>query len=310
MKFTYRYRDPTGSAKSAVLEADNREDAFTKLKGLGIQPLSLVSGEVIVDSKKKSVPGIAKGTIAGLVVVVVALTAWFTFDVPKAVENTNEIRKLAKPKIVTPKRIAMNMVPAKVDPRAPYAHQADGLVPVPAPTGAVIQVRSTRQMRTLEDGTQVPVSKSIFTNGFERALSTLTNPGGMAIPFSYAIRRFSEEEIRRILATPMKYNFEDSDDALRRKFAVQQLKDEFQGYLKDGMTMKEAISAIDHEVRLKNRAFNMSRAGLAEAIRSGDGATVRAFVAEQNVELEKLGMKKLSVPERFREIEGTPQKGN
>lgn len=293
-----------------MLEANNREDAFGKLKGQGVQPLSLVPGDASADRRKKSVPGIVKGTSVGLLIVGVGLTAWSVFNGQQAVAKPVKIRKSTKFQSVTSKRVVTNEALVKADSPTQHVQQASAVAPVSAPTGEVIQVRSTRQMRTLEDGTRVPVTKSIFTNGFERALSTLTNPGGMAIPFSYAIRRFSEEEIRRILATPMKYNFEDSDDVLRRKFAVQQLKDEFQGYLREGMTMKEAISEIDREVRLKNRAFNMSRAGLAEAIRSGDGATVRAFVAEQNAELDKLGMKNLAVPERFREIEITPQKGN
>ena len=170
-------------------------------------------------------------------------------------EKTSVAQKRTKAKTVKKvekKPVAVNLpavtntsVKAPVEPPSPV-------------TGKVIKVGFTRQMRTLPDGTKEPLSKPKFTNAIERAFSTLCNPGGMAIPFSVIMRRFSEDEILRIINQPMVYDPTDSDELIERKFAVQQFKDQIREYLKAGNTLQQAIAEIDAASRSENIYRNMS----------------------------------------------------
>ena len=171
----------------------------------------------------------------------------------------------------------------------------------PAVTGRLIRAQQTQQMRTLSDGTKVQVvSRTHMTNGIERAFSTLCNPGGMAIPLSVALRRFSKEEILRIINTPMEYDKNDSEDMLARKMQIQQIKDELKGFLNDGGTLESAIAEIDRKCRRDSSYLMMMRHSMNEALATKDGEVIRAYVEKANEKLKERGMRPFEVPPRYR----------
>ncbi len=313
MTFTVTYRGADGAVREERVEAAGRGECLAQCRARGIAPISVAErrsdGKIRRSNHETrrsngdarlSIRKTQRSLLAAVAVMMVLAGggAWWWLGRDKA-RSAPESEAPKKPLIA-------KEVPPAPNPRAETTNAVQQAVPMPqttpttmAPTGNVIKVGFTKQMVTLPDGTRVPANRSKFTNAIERALSTLCNPGGMAIPFSVAMRRFSEDEIRRILNEPMVYDKNDSDDLVERKFAVQQLKDQFREYLNQGKTIPEAIAEIDANIRREGVYMNMARAGLSEALRTGDGELVRAYVAEQNVELEKRGMRKLTVPKRF-----------
>ena len=331
MKFTVTYRSADGALATDEVEAANRTDCFAQMKARGIVPMSVKEGSPKGakpltqrrggDERKSrraehaeridgKVPARSIGSLGGnawkwiavfLILCVLGGGVWWWMDrrvKDNAPSQPKTTKKTALPKAVTPAATGQVLRAESSVPSQATNAVAKPPVP-PAPTGNVIKVGFTKQMITLPDGTQVPANRPKFTNAIERALSTLCNPGGMAIPFSVVMRRFSDDEIRRILNQPMIYDKADPDELVERKFAVQQLKDQFREYLDAGKSVQEAIEEIDASVRREGVYLNMARAGLTEALRTGDGEVVRAYVAEQNAELEKRGMRKLTVPKRF-----------
>ena len=302
MTFTVTYRNATGALCEVCVEAASRTDCLAQMKTRGLAPVRVREGaahraEGGAGAKSPSVPSKALFAAVCALALAVGGGVWWWLRsgrVAEAPEGPPRKPAVAQPKPAKPAAVSVptNAVAAVEATPPPVAAK-------PAPTGHVIKVGFTRQMVTLQDGTKVPANRPRFTNAIERAFSTLCNPGGMAIPFSVAMRRFSDQEIRRILAQPMVYDKNDSDELLERKFAIQQLKDQFRAYLDEGKSVQEAIAEIDANVRRESVCLNMARAGLAAALRTGDGETIRAYVAEQNVELEKRGMRKLTVPPRY-----------
>lgn len=304
MTFNVKYRAPNGSIVSETIEAVNRSDCLAKCKNRGIAPMSVIEGCASRGAKSKGNPAFRPLTssstnitklilvLTGIIAVGVAIWIWTSG------EKTSVAQKRTKAKTV--KKIEKKPAAVKL-PAVTNAPVKTPDKPPPSPiTGKVIKVGFTRQMRTLPDGTKEPLSKPKFTNAIERAFSTLCNPGGMAIPFSVIMRRFSEDEILRIINQPMVYDPTDSDELIERKFAVQQFKDQIREYLKAGNTLQQAIAEVDAASRSENIYRNMSQVGFIEALRTGDGETVRRYVQEQNVELGKRGMRQLTVPLRYR----------
>lgn len=179
----------------------------------------------------------------------------------------------------------------------------------PAETGNVTIARQTVQMRTLEDGTKVPIGRNYFTNHIERALSTLCNPGGMAIPLSAALRRFSDEEIMRILNAPMEYDKNDSEFIMARKMQMQQIKGEILAYIKDGNTLRDALKEADKTIRRDGSYLMMTRKHLSDALKTGDGEVIREYVKKLNEDLVERGMRPLEIPNQYR-AEGAEEEGD
>lgn len=303
MTFNVKYRANNGSVAFETVEAADRSDCLAKCKKRGIAPISVIEGCASRGTMSKGstvspplAPSRTKITklvlvLIGIIVAGVGIWMWMS-----GVETSEPLKKT---KAKTIKKIEEKPATVKL-PAVMNATVKTSAAPPSPVTGKVIKVGFTRQMRTLPDGTKEPLSKPKFTNAIERAFSTLCNPGGMAIPFSVIMRRFSEDEILRIINQPMVYDPMDSDELIERKFAVQQFKDQIREYLKAGNTLQQAIAEVDAASRSENIYRNMSQVGFIEALRTGDGETVRRYVQEQNVELGKRGMRQLTIPLRYR----------
>lgn len=166
-------------------------------------------------------------------------------------------------------------------------------------TDNVTSVRQTVQMRTLPDGTKEPVSKPYFKNPIDRAFSTLCNPGGMAIPLTSAMRRFSDEEIMRILKSPMEYDKNDSEFILQRKMEMQRLKQEILDYMSEGHGIREALAEADKSIRKDSSYMMMMRSSMREALATKDGEVIREYTKKINEKLLQRGMKGFEVPKQY-----------
>ena len=240
---------------------------------------------------KKSSPALLRGLIAAFLVTCGGVLAWLLLSGgPRPVDEPSVPKRTARP-VLAPQ------------PKPAATAQVEQ-VATPAPTNKVrrgVSRYQTQQMRTLADGTKVPIrSKMFFSNGVERAFSILCNPGGMVIPLSTALRRYSDEEIMRIINTPMTYNKNDPEDLMMRKMQIQQLKDEVKDFLKEGRSLKDAIAEIDKTIRRDSSYLMMMRKSLTDALRTQDGEVVRAYVKKLNEKLEARGMRKLEVPMQYR----------
>ena len=307
MRFTYTYRDRSGALSRGHVDAASRHDALAQIRRSGITPIKLVesnvSGSVWQKKGRRGITLKMKWSLGGTAVLVIVLMVVCVLRVPIQEEPPEPVSEISRTNQTSVGKAGIPT--SSVHAEDPLANMPPAVANVEAkPTNAIHRAGFTRQMKTLADGTQVPLRRSVFTNAIERAFSTLCNPGGMAIPFSLVMRRYSEEQIRRILETPMSYDPSDSEEIAQRKHVVQQLKETFRAYLAEGKSLQEAIREIDVNVRKEGFLQNLSQRGLREAIRSGDGEIVRNYVERQNEKLRAKGMRELSVPARFGEDSG------
>lgn len=135
MNFTVKYRDKSGDTKSLVLDVPNRAALWPELKKRGISALSVREGAV--KERKPSggrSPSAVRGIVAGVVVVALAIGAWFFFMDGKPAPKDGEEQKPkkikevkpVKPKAVKPvaetnkvEKPAPTPVETKVEPEAP-----------------------------------------------------------------------------------------------------------------------------------------------------------------------------------------------
>ncbi len=135
MNFTVKYRDKSGDTKSLVLDVPNRAALWPELKKRGISALSVREGAV--KERKPSggrSPSAVRGIVAGVVVVALAIGAWFFFmdgkpapkdgveQKPKKIKEVKPVKpKAVKPVAETNKveKPAPTPVETKVEPEAP-----------------------------------------------------------------------------------------------------------------------------------------------------------------------------------------------
>lgn len=137
MTFTVKYREKTGNTKSLVLDVPNKDALWAELKKRGITALAVRDGAVKkgIGKRESGRGSIVRGIVAGVVVVALAIGAWFFFMDGKPTPKGDEVQKPkrikevkpTKPKAVKPTETNKVSKPApapaavetKVEPEAP-----------------------------------------------------------------------------------------------------------------------------------------------------------------------------------------------
>lgn len=253
-----------------------------------------VGGSASSSGKLTATGGILSTAVIGVLLLLLSGAAWWWFG---GRGKVRPVVNVTKPNVT--KKAAKSVSHAKPASSTNAPVKPAAIAETASATDNVIRVRHTVQMRTLPDGTQEPVSRPYFSNHVERALSTLCNPGGMAIPLSSALRRFSDAEIMRILKAPMEYDKNDSEFILTRKMEMQRIKEEILDYVAEGHTLREALIEADKTIRRDSSFMMMARISMKEALATGDGELIRAYAKRLNEKLVEKGMKPIEVPPQF-----------
>ena len=128
--FTVQYRGPDGKNESVQIEAADRAGVFAELKKRGISAVRVDEAKGRVKPAKSAVdktgksPAIAKGLVAGVVVVASAVAAWyFLSQKPEAPTEPTAEKPAKTPPAVSTKVIPKSVEekveePPKVDPNA------------------------------------------------------------------------------------------------------------------------------------------------------------------------------------------------
>ena len=135
MNFTVKYRDKSGDTKSLVLDVPSKADLWEELKKRGISALSVREGAEKTRKTGGKSPSAVRGIVAGVVVVALAIGAWFFFMDGKPTPKGDEVQKpkrIKEVKPTTPKAVkpaetnkvskpalAPAAVETKVEPEAP-----------------------------------------------------------------------------------------------------------------------------------------------------------------------------------------------
>ena len=316
MTFTVTYRDTTGSLVDEVIESTDRARCVAECRTRGITPVRIKEGSANtprnpVRAGRTSFQRVVLAFLVIFILFAVGGTWWW---LGRDGTSSRSDRSAKNPSSSTKMIEANNQSDRSSDAEYPVQHSATPAttnmherqveaqpVEPPVSSNRVTRPRFFKPTMTLEDGSVVDLRPPpAIKDPMERALAAVATPGGMAIPFSAALRRFSKEQIMEMLARDVEFSKDESDAVVEKKVAVQQVKDMFKAYLKDGHTLDDAIREIDRQMKMESMHQAAAYKGLAMAVKTGDGELVNRYVEEQNKSLQKQGLRLLTVPPQFK----------
>ena len=252
--FTVQYRDKDGAKAEAEFEAADKPSLFKLLAQKRITAISIVSGRL---ARKNGIPAnVGRGVLAGMLVVLGALAAWYFFAMPGVNPSENGAKKIGKSPSapVTTRNISNPVEKSKNEPLMPkVGDSSDG-----------------SRMDVAEPGEEVPSEVSAATNDSDSVEKRLDRPLkshmeqliSMAIPSAPGnivppLPVLSEEEadkeenataeiadIAKGFENELKIEEKDTDADIERKELVAAGKEEFRQYIKDGYTLRKYVEAL------------------------------------------------------------------
>ena len=288
------------------LEAESREAVFKELAQRGITAIRIEQAKGKAKPRKASPKGgskpsgVFKGALAGIIVVAVAVGAWFYLSQKQETAQPEpKSRKTAKIAEVTPAPAA----PVKaVEPKEEK--------PKPLPPQRIGETRDGKVL--LPDGTLHTV-KGVITSGVARvslidrtfkhdtdcmlAHLLVVQPGEGFVGDSESIYSGFEKEFLKTLDDPIVYDKDDSDYVKELKMGVQAMRQE----LKDIRASGESIEKVLIETRDQLQQLGLYRQELEQEVlrMSEDGMSQQDYddlLAAANRMLEERGSKPLELP--------------
>lgn len=287
--FTISYRLPSGGLKSEVIDAADRASALAQMKARGITPVSVKEGGTIAAAAKVAAkqPAWIKGAIAGLVVVIAAVIAFFCLM---------PTEKPAAPKVEKPKKVKVEK-PRSSKAKVRELSPAECLAPVEG-DGKRDRRVTVEDAANSQDGTIVkpriavdPYTNRTFKTGTEQLISWVftTEVGEMPMP----IPTMDDDERMRIweiLTSKNEIKPGDSDKTIDSKQTVDAVKKEMLKYVKEGGDPKDFLN---HYYKVLKTSFEIREEALrqAEELQEKAPSEVDAFVKKINAELQEQGIK-------------------
>ena len=288
------------------LEAESREAVFKELAQRGITAIRIEQAKGKAKPRKASPKGgskpsgVFKGALAGIIVVAVAVGAWFYLSQKQETAQPEpKSRKTAKIAEVTPAPAA----PVKaVEPKEEK--------PKPLPPQRIGETRDGKVL--LPDGTLHTV-KGVITSGVARvslidrtfkhdtdcmlAHLLVVQPGEGFVGDSESIYSGFEKEFLKTLDDPIVYDKDDSDYVKELKMGVEAMRQE----LKDIRASGESIEKVLIETRDQLQQLGLYRQELEQQVlkMSEDGMSQQDYddlLAAANRMLEERGSKPLELP--------------
>lgn len=296
MIYTARYRSRDGRLAEESVEAASRAEAIAALRARGIVPQSVREGGAAASRSAPSGGGFAKGALAGVLVVALAVAGWFFFlrekpQPPAPVEKPKPVAKV-KPVKVEPRPVAeVKPEPVKTErPKAkePRERKKRVLPPPPpaSPSNIVIHVGNTNKV------------KRVFESATESVLHMLasTVPGDMPPPIPN-LPKF--EDLKKILETTIVVHKGESEAREIAKENVATLKAHLEEHIKNGGNPDDFVKTYRnwlHECAVKRRDYERL---VRKTLKTEGKAQAKADLQELNSRLKAEGIKQIEIPQRL-----------
>ena len=258
MDWIVTYRGKSGSQEQMSLEAESREAVFKELAQRGLTAIRVEQTNGKAKPRKTSPKGaskpsgVFKGAIAGLIVVIAAVGAWyFLMQKQETAQPESSPKKTAKIAEVSPSLAPpVAEEPHKpVDPKEDYDHDKlyrDGQGVLRYKNGDARAYDPTRPKTVVKLNADPAMRKSVFTNRAENEIERfLTIQPGQTL---FGTRRYDqhfENEFKKSLETPILIDEDDSPYVKEVKQAMIAAKIEICDRMRNG----ETLAAILEETR-------------------------------------------------------------
>lgn len=320
MAFKVSYRGKSGGQESIIIEAESRSQLFAELQKRGISAIRVeeTSGKAKKSKPAPAVPSARKpspfrGVLAGLLVIALAVAAWFyllpTLEQVKAKKDKKPslIAEVA-PEIAEPTPVEEEPTPEPVTPEPPPFVKRPGALQLP--NGQVITFRPPPpgQEKTVwvhgrkyiadsegnfYDASPVPT----FDNRFENAMESMSVVGKGILPA--AALSISKDDIAKYLASPIVINDDDPEDVVEKKIATAEMKELLREYITDGGTWEDFVMEVSNIKRNERMLQGQAISEIAKMLREGDEDGAQLYHAKVDEFMKSMGYRGLKVPESW-----------
>ena len=320
MTFMVKYRGADGAVRTEAVEAASRVDCLAQMWARGIAPMNVRAEGSGGLSQKESRSSRKDGSDkrggwrkSVAYVISVALVALFCGGVWwwNSHNEAPHFHKIELPKSALKLPNMLVPVPApKVEdtPKSPISEEP----PRPGKRRKPVRVEEVNQhieKRYHSDGSVEIVVKPyalksgdespqpMFETNLENFLANFTDPGEDVIPLP---DRFSDDEARRIIDTPINIDLDkDGDETITKKKAVMMLKEELRKAMDSGMTADEFANELQKRQAKEATQVNLSRKMIIQSIKSGNSDEARELMQKLNEHLGKQGIPPLVLPRKY-----------
>lgn len=311
MNFTVKYRDKSGDTKLLVLDVPSKAAVWPELKKRGISALSVREGTAKMSkpSGGKS-PSAVRGIVAGLVVVALAIGAWFFFmdgkPAPKA-DGEQKPKKIKEVKPEKPKPTKPTTSTNKTEVTKPkpnekmhfgvphsewikLSHEEKVALGQAAYDAEAAKIDSTYLERKKAHDAEIAARP--FKHTSENVISSIfsLNYGDHVLMGDF--HPTLQEDFLKSLNDPIVINDDDSEEVKRQKEEMIILKPKIKELIDKGYTLKEILNDYRNSIaKVQELEFNL-RKELDEIKRTSTSVEeMREFIEAANKMMLDAGAK-------------------
>ena len=311
MKFTVTYRKQDGSLAKEIIDADDRAAAVAACRARGIVPKSVTEGGSAASPSHR--PAWVKGAVAGVLVVIVAVAAWFLFASKPAPEKP---KPAPVPKAVAPKPAPK--IERPVPPPKPVAVETNAVKETPKKKGKYegrlnpgdpgwdpkdhpyVLVYTNKPPENPEGGIA-------HRNGTEQVLDwifscKLGDPPGLCPTLPGG----EVANIAAILEQGAEMKLDDSDETREHKAIIAAAKRELKEYVEKGGDPQHFINFYHSQLMNYHQQYLDAQSMVLKAARETPELAAE-LVKKVNARLAEKGIKPVMISKKMRERLGIPQ---
>jgi hypothetical protein len=325
--YAYTAKDATGALTRGILSAADRAAALEALRSQGLMPVKVEETSAAPAGRRTVPPRVL--AYAAIALTLLAGGVWLASprrseqppvkQSPTANERASS-RAVATP--VSPAALAVPAVPAIPDPPsedgpsdAPPPLPPAPLLSEPPPPAApprpgIERVRLGKREVTVfvanpkarEEETNAPPRRPLFERDTENILALYTQPGVAMPPPPSALPPDIEERVRTALDQKIVVYDDDTEEDIKKKEAVAEMKEQLREHLTAGGTAKDFFTGIIE--RQENEAALMSeaRALISELADSNRVQEAREALVELNAALAEQGLPPVRMSPKYRKL--------
>lgn len=319
MSYTVTYRNKEGRQEAIQLDAESRAALFAELSKRGISAVRVEESKGKAKKAKQSKaaaaprkPSPVRGLFAGIVVIALAVAAWYyllpTIEQVK-VKREKKSSKIAEVKpslsdVATPSAVVTNEpVKAKWTPETDAVHRDKNNQIIYDETAPLGSKANPIKFGIVDKPGNIKPPRKLYTTFSENYVASLLRhrPGvrivGGILPANF------DEEFKAHIADPIYNDPEDTEEDREIRAQMQELKKEMAGMIADGETPTDII--LDARKELNKIADYRADASKELARLKREGASddeIDDFIAAANVMMERYGAMKFLPRDYFDKI--------
>lgn len=307
MNFTVEYRDAHGRKISEVIAAENRGDVFAKMKTRGITPISVAEGGSLNSraSDSPSSRGLVKGVIAGLLVIGLAVAAWFLLqpadkpEPPKAPPLPPRVRPAAV--VPASNRVAKTTTIKSPKPATEDREARRARLRAMTPDQRWEYVAELAKNRPLP---AEPHSNRVFRTSLEQTMDwVFTAQMGNPPPLLPKMSLYDELHLTEILISDDRIKDTDSDKVKESKEMMKLAKKTFRDFIRQGGDPYDFLPYYHGQLVQAHEEWKDVRKQAMEIVKTDPDLT-SDFLRKANEKLMAKGIKKVVLPPKFLEKHG------